>query len=624
MIFSILRSLDIYGTQFHFTTEYKHKFKTEFGGCLSIISFITIFVCSYLFSMNFLYKKNPSVTMSNYYNRNYEKINLNDNNIIIPFRIEDYRGTYINFTGILYPQIYYYTELKSNHSSNEYIYQETKILPFHECTESDFKGKNLNLFSAYCIDLNNLTIGGYWEYNFTEYFEIRLYFCKNGENYYKNNENCTSLETLNNIFNSDYLWYINIYYPLYEFDSNDKNSQLKIIYKSYIYTLSQTIQKNDRMFLKKITLNDDQGWMFNKKKNYTVYSFDLMEYEYNSRSLMEFGQHNSSSLIYAMNIYVGNKFEYITRNYLKVQDIIGVIGGLFQVVLTCFKVLNFYFNNMFKISKLMKLFFSIQHEYESNSNVNKTLKDNLTYNCYGKNLNVKINNFLYKKNSGLGDSNNLKSSMNSNHKLIENSAFDTINKNLKKMKENFLSTTKTKRVNNFRRIKTYNKKNIKKMKILKNQFKINKNQNENYFYFTFSNLLYLNLKKNFNFYFCCKNKKFQKKKNFHLLSLGNKYLIEICELLYYFKTIKDIIYLKHFFLNESQNCALNYIKKINLNNQSIFKYFNVNDEILIKKKIINYYINNFINNKNSKLDKYIFKLLDINMKNHIKEKLKKI
>ena len=117
MFFSILRSIDIYGTQFHFTTEYNQKFKTEFVGFLSIISFILISFCSYLFSLNFLYKKNPSITMPNYYNSHYEKINLNDNNIILPFRIEDYSGSEINFTGILYPKIYYYSELKSNFSS---------------------------------------------------------------------------------------------------------------------------------------------------------------------------------------------------------------------------------------------------------------------------------------------------------------------------------------------------------------------------------------------------------------------------------------------------------------------------------------------------------------------------
>ena len=98
----------------------------------------------------------------------------------------------------------------------------------------------------------------------------------------ENFANCTSIETLNDLFFSDYLWYINIYYPLYEFDSNDKNSQLKLIYKSYFYALSHTLQKNDRMFLKKITLNDYQGWLIEYKKNYTVYSFDLMEYEYNA------------------------------------------------------------------------------------------------------------------------------------------------------------------------------------------------------------------------------------------------------------------------------------------------------------------------------------------------------
>ena len=45
-----------------------------------------------------------------------------------------------------------------------------------------------------------------------------------------------------------------------------------------------------------------------------------------------------------MNVYLGNKFEYIIRNYIKIQDIIGIIGVLFQVILTYFRILNYYIN----------------------------------------------------------------------------------------------------------------------------------------------------------------------------------------------------------------------------------------------------------------------------------------
>ena len=343
-----------------------------------------------------------------------------------------------------------------------------------------------------------------------------------------------------------------------------------------------------------------------------------MEYEYNAKSQIEFGQFNSSSLIYTMNVYVGNKFEYITRNYIKIQDIIGIISGLYRVILICFRIFNNYFNKMFKITKLMKIFFIIENKFEYNNNNIKILNDNLS----DKNKNI-----FYKNNSIFNYSNNkLKSSLTSNHKLIKNYDNFLINQNITKRNENknFISKIKTKKIIKFNSLKNYNNKNIPKLKSSQNQYKINKNQNENYYYFTFSNLLHLNLQNFFKTYFCCKNKKFQINKYFYLLSLGNKYLIEICELLYYFQTIKDIFYLKHFFLNESQYFTLNYIKQINLTNKSFFRYLNINDDYLIKEKIINYYVNNFINKKNSKLDKYIYQILDINMKNNIKEKLEKI
>ncbi len=129
-----------------------------------------------------------------------------------------------------------------------------------------------------------------------------------------------------------------------------------------------------------------------------------MEYEYNAKSQIEFGQFNSSSLIYTMNVYVGNKFEYITRNYIKIQDIIGIISGLFQVIFIIFRIFNNYFNKMFKITKLMKIFFTIENKIEYNNN-NKILNDNLS-DKNKNNLKINFNNFLYKNNNSILNSNN--------------------------------------------------------------------------------------------------------------------------------------------------------------------------------------------------------------------------
>lgn len=52
------------------------------------------------------------------------KNKFKDNNIIIPFRIEDYTGTEVNFSKVLYPQAFYFNGFRANTSSNEYIYKK--------------------------------------------------------------------------------------------------------------------------------------------------------------------------------------------------------------------------------------------------------------------------------------------------------------------------------------------------------------------------------------------------------------------------------------------------------------------------------------------------------------------
>jgi hypothetical protein len=158
--------------------------------------------------------------MSNYYNTNYEKINLNDNNIIIPFRIEDNSGSEVNFTGILYPKIYYYSELKSNSSSDEYIYKKTKILPFHECTENDFKGKK-------DTKLKNL---GFFDDILT------LLYKKNQTSYY------VKIIEKKNIINNSYQNILNINYKI---SNNESNSH----FDDYTINLETQWEDNERLFL---------------------------------------------------------------------------------------------------------------------------------------------------------------------------------------------------------------------------------------------------------------------------------------------------------------------------------------------------------------------------------------
>ena len=58
---SYLKNVDIYGLPFSLNTFGQTKFKTTFGGFLSIVTLTIICLCTYLFGTDFWHKENPNV-----------------------------------------------------------------------------------------------------------------------------------------------------------------------------------------------------------------------------------------------------------------------------------------------------------------------------------------------------------------------------------------------------------------------------------------------------------------------------------------------------------------------------------------------------------------------------------
>ena len=91
------------------------------------------------------------------------------------------------------------------------------------------------LNELYCIDMENLDIGGNWDYDFVNYVEFDLYTCKNGIDYDENNNNCTSYEDLINAAQKDNSFEFEIYYPLVHYQPMNKTNPIFVKYNSYFY-----------------------------------------------------------------------------------------------------------------------------------------------------------------------------------------------------------------------------------------------------------------------------------------------------------------------------------------------------------------------------------------------------
>ena len=195
-IFEWLKFLDCFGTTYSFYTEKNRKFYTAFGGILTIISIIFgILVFIYINLDNFSYNL-PISTISTSKEK-YKNITFREEKIWIPWRIRDFGGKTINHKGLLFPIIFYLKGVRNNDKEIKLSYE---VLNYKLCNETSMVNSSylidMKLDDLYCIDMEDLYMGGNWDTDFLNFVQFDLYMCKNGIDYDKDNKNCTSYEQI--------------------------------------------------------------------------------------------------------------------------------------------------------------------------------------------------------------------------------------------------------------------------------------------------------------------------------------------------------------------------------------------------------------------------------------------
>ena len=175
----ILQYIDCYGIIFAFYTNKSRKLYTILGGILTLFSiFFGLLIFIYINLVEFLYN-NPNSTTSTKKD-NYRKIKFKDEKIWIPWRIRNFGGKTINHKDLLYPIIFYYRGIRNNYSESLNISYE--LINYKLCNEtslinnSDLYISDIDLGKFYCIDMEDLDIGGSWDTNFLDLNYIYHFF----------------------------------------------------------------------------------------------------------------------------------------------------------------------------------------------------------------------------------------------------------------------------------------------------------------------------------------------------------------------------------------------------------------------------------------------------------------
>jgi hypothetical protein len=157
-------------------------------------------------------------------------------------------------------------------------------------------------------------------------------------------------------------------YPESYFSADDIKNPLKLFYKNYYYYFNINTQKIDRLFFNKISVKDDQGWIFEEIKESSLISVNRIQSDINFAEIKD----GTISRFYEFNLYMEKKSMIIKRSFIKIQDVSAKVGGLIKLVMTLFAVFNSVFNfHSFKLEVFKELFLFPQKDLEDAELENK-------------------------------------------------------------------------------------------------------------------------------------------------------------------------------------------------------------------------------------------------------------
>ena len=367
-ISAIVKYLDLFGNRITFYNEKMPKLYTITGGVFSIVSILVCIMIFIIFSLNDLKRKVPITTMSSIPSEGYKNIKFGKEKIWIPWRIIDYNNKFVNHTGLLFPKINYYSGTKDP-ITNEFNLT-TKKLDYKLCSETSMKKIidedkerkthqiSVPLNEIFCIDMDDLDMGGSWQSEFINYVEFDLFFCEDGVSYDENNGKCVTYKKIADSVGENNSLEFALYYPNVQFQPTNNTNPIIIVYRQYFYHLSKYSNKIERFFLQENVITDDAGWLLTKESNNSLWGLSTIQGDsYASGEENDLMNEGSNSRGYSFNIYLEPGIIHYKRYYKKFHTILSDFYPLAYIIFILMKTISKFFKKAESNKKMVELLF---------------------------------------------------------------------------------------------------------------------------------------------------------------------------------------------------------------------------------------------------------------------------
>ena len=369
----LLKIIDLYGTRFHWYIGYKPKHYTFYGGIFSILSLIISATLLVILGYDDFKRSYPIISTSTIPPNGYKNIKFGEKKLYLPWRIVDYDEKPLDIKGIIYPKIYYFTNVYN--SSTGKMDSSYSLVNYTLCNETSMKNLgeefllDIQLDKLYCIDMENLEMGGSFNAEFMNYIRLDIYLCENGIKYDENNNRCTSYDKFDELHKKNNAWFFEILYPKVQFQPTEKKFPILILYQTYYYIFSKYANKLDRIYLQEHVLEDEKGWVFNRPFNLSYWGTYSIGGENYYRGETDILKYSSNSRLYSLKIYLNLGITFYTRKYKKLYEILSEIFLIVKAVFALFAYISEELNDIFSAKKINELI--LNFERKNNSIINK-------------------------------------------------------------------------------------------------------------------------------------------------------------------------------------------------------------------------------------------------------------
>lgn len=447
---TFFKSIDMFGTKINLRYNTQPFINSTLGGVITLFTLFLVAGMLLGFGQDFFKRKNPTVIESTVSPANYPFWIINNKNYSYGFVMEDINAAQPRD----YTQFYYivaYNRYKKN-QNKEWEIAEYYHLPWKNCTKDDFSDEEQFYTRGFgiflCPKFDNIEVGGFWDSEELAFVSIEVHRCLEGSKNPHTGENCSSNEKRIQTVN-DRFFYSSIVQSVIANPSNYSNP-LTYDYSNKYKTINENFLRRELIFNKETYINTDYGWIFKTHISTSKIGFEFIESDIlNIES-------RTSTLQYDTRLYFDKKKRNIFREYVKIQKLAAEVGGILKLFMSLAYIITEYFNNFYLNYSLGKSFISNEefNSFEKYFNSKYMLFNTKTFTMTQENVDIindknetqkvkafstKTEDYLcptIKREVGNDDTKN-KQKLKKNNYIYPSPSNDDNNKNLIKLKVNY-------------------------------------------------------------------------------------------------------------------------------------------------------------------------------------------